>query len=513
MSLKRYALGLAAVGLSSVAVAQPPVVLPIPGGPGAFPPMSAPLPAPGAMGIAPRPAMPTQNTLWSYMGVSADQREYRQRARADTPLGQLRAMLPGGDKLKTPTLAELQAPGPVGAAAQVKMDRVNAEKRMEAVAYLGTVDCHYWPEAEEALIGALRGDRNECVRLQAANVLLNGCCCTKKVIKALAEAASGTDCDGFPAEKSARVRAAAQAALEKCLMCFCDMESKCPDKNCDKKPEPLPKLDEAPKPKPLETGPDGKKGAMAESYYNRVARMPAAEIIADARKALLIAIPMEISGPTINQADLIAAGEPGPDLASVRSPRPTSLMNVLSAKPTTPGVTPIASRPMGSTNMVIHHTVPTWKPAADWTATEPAPMAVVNPASSKGPVPPQVVAAKMATSAVPTPAVKTMPVSHVAPRVNQGEQVAKMMKGLVPVSELASGIDQLSAEDLRANPGLTSELIAAGARSSSVPVRTATIKALVRCRVSTPEAMTVLKTAAQTDPEATIRAAASGITR
>lgn len=508
MSLKRYALGLAAVGLSSVAVAQPPVALPIPGGPGAFPPMSAPLPAPGAMGIAPRPAMPTQNTLWSYMGVSADQREYRQRARADTPLGQLRSMLPGGDKLKTPTLAELQAPGPVGAAAQVKMDRVNAEKRMEAVAYLGTVDCHYWPEAEEALIGALRGDRNECVRLQAANVLLNGCCCTKKVIKALSEAASGTDCDGFPAEKSSRVRAAAQAALEKCLMCFCDMESKCPDKNCDKKPEPLPKLDEAPKPKPPETGPDGKKGAMAESYYNRVAKMPSAEIIADARKALLIAIPMEISGPTINQADLIAAGEPGPDLASVRSPRPTSLMNVLSAKPTTPGVTPIATRPMGSTNMVIHHTVPAAKPAADLTAKPAAAMTAVNP------VPPPVVSAKMPTYAGPTPAVKTMPVSHVAPRVNQGEQVAKMMKGLVPVSELAAGIDQLTAEDLRANPGLTSELIAAGASSSSVPVRTATIKALVRCRVSTPEAMTVLNTAAQTDPEATIRAAAaSGITR
>ena len=77
MSLKRYALGLAAVGLSSIAVAQPPIAL-------------APLPGPGPTGIAPRPAMPTQNTLGSFLGVSADQREYRQRANADSPLAQLR---------------------------------------------------------------------------------------------------------------------------------------------------------------------------------------------------------------------------------------------------------------------------------------------------------------------------------------------------------------------------------------------------------------------------------------
>ena len=240
MSLKRYALGLAAVGLSSLAIAQPPITLAVPNGPGAFPPMSGPLPGPGPVGIAPRPAMPTQNTLWSYLGISADQREYRQRENADSRLGQLRQKLLPNPRLKTPSLAELQAPGAVGAASQVKLDRANAEKRMEAVQYLGTVDCHYWPEAEDALIGALRGDRNECVRLAAAQVLLNGCCCTKKVIKALTEAANGSDCDGFPSEKSCRVRAAAQTALEKCLACFCDQESKCPDKNCDKTPPALP---------------------------------------------------------------------------------------------------------------------------------------------------------------------------------------------------------------------------------------------------------------------------------
>jgi hypothetical protein len=112
VSLKRYALGLAALGLTSAAMAQPPITLATPVGPGAFPPMSGPIPGPGPVGIAPRPAMPTQSTLWSFLGVSGDQREYRQRARADSPLAQLRQRFLPNPRLATPSLAELQAPAP-----------------------------------------------------------------------------------------------------------------------------------------------------------------------------------------------------------------------------------------------------------------------------------------------------------------------------------------------------------------------------------------------------------------
>lgn len=570
MSLKRSALGLAAIGLASTALAQPPINLAVPAGPGAFPPMAGPLPGPGPVGIAPRPAMPTQNTLWSYLGVSADQREYRQRANADTRLGQLRQRILPNPRLKTPSLAELQAPGAVGAASQVKLDRANAEKRIEAVQYLGTVDCHVWPEAEDALIGALRGDRNECVRLTAAQVLLNCCCCTKKVIKALTEAANGTDCDGFPAEKSPRVRAAAQTALEKCLTCFCDMESKCPDKNCDKKaPEPK-KLDDAPKKGP-ETGTTGQN--LNEKYYDRVARMPSAEIVADAKKALNISIPLDFDGGSINQLDLIAAGEPGPFDAGSRSPKPTSLVGFFMSKPEPESASVITERPLvaqkpvpmkpmammsqttwnaahqsvvnpvpplknnvatastsssvptpkNNVSVVNSSPVPAPKPAPAVAAPVPTPKpAPVVTAPVAAPKPAPVVTAPKPAPVVasipapkPAPAVgapvslpKVAPVSAPVAKPDRAEKVAKMMKGLVPVTELTAGIEQLTADDLKSHPALVSELISAGARSTSVPVRLSTVQALVRCQVKTPEAMGVLQTAAQTDTDSAVRNAA-----
>ena len=115
------------------------------------------------------------------------------------------------------------ADSPEGAAARAKADEADAKARRAAVRFLGTVDCHYWPEAQEALINALRGDRNECVRLEAAFALNRGCCCTKMIIKALVMCVSGSDEDGFPSERSPRVRAVAQAALAHCLECYTEV--------------------------------------------------------------------------------------------------------------------------------------------------------------------------------------------------------------------------------------------------------------------------------------------------
>src|ERR1700676_4964140 len=79
------------------------------------------------------------------------------------------------------SLADLAKPAdsPEGAAARIKKDEIEAKARREAVRALGLVDCHYWPEAQDALINALRADRNECVRMEAAWALNNGCCCNK----------------------------------------------------------------------------------------------------------------------------------------------------------------------------------------------------------------------------------------------------------------------------------------------------------------------------------------------
>jgi hypothetical protein len=101
----------------------------------------------------------------------------------------------------------------VGAAAIIKKDEAAAAARRAAVRYLGTCDCNWWPEAEEALRNALLKDRNECVRLEAALALQRGCCCNIRILKALTTCVSGT---GLPPENSDRVKAAALVALASC---------------------------------------------------------------------------------------------------------------------------------------------------------------------------------------------------------------------------------------------------------------------------------------------------------
>ncbi len=105
---------------------------------------------------------------------------------------------------------------------KIKQDAANAAARRAAVKYLGTVDCHWYPEAELGLIGALRADRNECVRWEAAHQLGRGCCCTPKTIEALKICVEASNRDGNPSENSCRVRAEAYGSLQVCLGCGTD---------------------------------------------------------------------------------------------------------------------------------------------------------------------------------------------------------------------------------------------------------------------------------------------------
>lgn len=141
-----------------------------------------------------------------------------------TPFGKLitgavtpMSMMTGG-LIPTPCAnANAGAAGPAGTASKIQADAAAAKARAEAVRYLGTVDCHYYPEAEASLIAALRADRSECVRLAAAQALGSGCCCTKRTIEALTLAVNGSDVDGNPGERSMRVKVAAYMALQNCL--------------------------------------------------------------------------------------------------------------------------------------------------------------------------------------------------------------------------------------------------------------------------------------------------------
>jgi hypothetical protein len=111
------------------------------------PPITAP-PFPNATGIAPQPAPPAGSTIWSRLGISQEQREFCRRNICRTPFGQLMSRirtpftrLSGGLIPPfcpiTPSLAELQDPGVIGAAAKVKQDKAGASSWPRSTAPTG----------------------------------------------------------------------------------------------------------------------------------------------------------------------------------------------------------------------------------------------------------------------------------------------------------------------------------------------------------------------------------------
>lgn len=322
-------------------------------------------PPQSALNLAPGAPPPGPPTIWSKLGLSPEQREFRQRALAETPIGKLAGavteplskatlgIIPSMKPPKVPTLKELLDKGAIGAKAKVKMDKLNAKARKEAVEELKDVDCHYWPEAEDALIAALRADRNEAVRFTAAKTLAGGKCCTKKTIDALIVCASGSDRDGAPCEVSATVRAAAAKALEKCLQSQClnrcgvkYVEIPCPpdgkggtgDEKPRAEPEELPREPVQPaavKPSPYaDTEEDAQKVRMA-SYYARTKRRTEDSLAATARAVLdqlkfppgADAVPA--GHPDYEAVDLYPESVPAAESSSptANSPRPEGLFD------------------------------------------------------------------------------------------------------------------------------------------------------------------------------------------
>ena len=280
---KMYAAGLAALSSWTPAVwAQIPAA---PAAPAAV----------AAAGVAPAPG-----GLWTFLGLSKPQLIACKEKICATQFGKLmsNSMAPmrtfsGGifpDCCAVPTCADLAKPADSaeGAAARIKADEAGAKARRAATRFLGTVDCHYWPEAEAGLIGTLRTDKNECVRMEAAWALGSGCCCTRKTVEALSITVSASDRDGNPAERSDRVREAARYALERCVACF--------TARCAMQEETLPP--------PKEQGP--KEGAPttekpkkpAGPYYETIMNEPEKDVYERAREILDRANPGNGGGGT-----------------------------------------------------------------------------------------------------------------------------------------------------------------------------------------------------------------------
>lgn len=209
--------------------------------------------APAAGGAAPR-------NIWSFFMMTPEQKAAHKQNMAmcrawfcQTRIGQFanNMLMPAGaltggmlgpicpgplspnqaDLLKPPTSAE-------GAAARIKAEEAQAKAKIAALEYLGTVDCHYYPEAQAALILGLRAEKNECVRLAAAKALANGCCCNAKVVKALTISVNCSSEDKFPSEHSELVRTYAYVALERCMR-------KCIEGEPEPSPEPPPAAKQA----------------------------------------------------------------------------------------------------------------------------------------------------------------------------------------------------------------------------------------------------------------------------
>jgi hypothetical protein len=258
---------LTAFGLAAQIWAQPAIPAP--------PPPPPPAAAAAAAGAAPK-------NIWSMICLTPEQRKACQERCCQSPLGMLlsgvagpASMLSGGliqNKCALPTTADLAKPADSaeGAAAKIKQDEAEAKARRQAVRYLGTVDCHYWPEAEEGLINALRADRNECVRLEAAIVLGRGCCCTAKTINALTLTVTGSDKDGNPSETSERVQAVAANSLAHCTSYFpmAPPESEIQQKEKDQLPPPQ-KVRVSPK-----------------EYYKKIENASKEKLVDEARLAL-----------------------------------------------------------------------------------------------------------------------------------------------------------------------------------------------------------------------------------
>jgi hypothetical protein len=200
---------------------------------------------PGAPTYPPTTTLPSSvaapSNIWSFFCPTSAQMAAWKKAFCGTGIGTMfSAMLSPVSLYTGGLMGQCCPPGsyppgpppvpgsPEDTADKIKADEAAAKARRAAMRYLGTVDCHYWPEAEKALITGLRTDKNDCVRWEAAHSLGNGCCCTRKTIAALKLVVEGSEADGNPSETSIWVKGEALASLQHCICCFRDKPAEVP---------------------------------------------------------------------------------------------------------------------------------------------------------------------------------------------------------------------------------------------------------------------------------------------
>ncbi len=144
------------------------------------------------------------------------------------------APLPVGDP------ANLASPSPaVASAAAVQQAAADAPAKVQALAYLGTVDCSQYPQVEEALLAGL-DDCSHTVRAAAVQAIIdsqssctssgcgcNGCCSPAIRSKLSCMAYNKTD-TGCYCEPEPSVRRLSRIALDACGGCYSPAEVDAP---------------------------------------------------------------------------------------------------------------------------------------------------------------------------------------------------------------------------------------------------------------------------------------------
>lgn len=315
--------------------------------------------------------------IWSRLCPTEEQCQKLKNKLCASPIGQLLGGVLTPYRAMTGGLIPKWCPGPLdanpadlakpadsaeGAAARIKASEADAKARRAAVRYLGTVDCKRYPEAEAALLNSLRGDPNECVRLEAALAFRNGCCCSKKVIDTLIVVVNGEK-TAEPAENSPRVRCAAAEALQRCLNSVCDTDKPAPPEKPvvdPKKDAPEPGVPEkgmepGELPPPRSGGGDPQTSALLDRARQALARFRG--------------LPQSTEPPLAPAGAGAGTGAPAASMP-VAAPRPLNLTPL--GQPVTLG-----APGMGPTIQIVARPVPQAAPAAVRISTPatPGPMA------------------------------------------------------------------------------------------------------------------------------------------
>ncbi len=367
-------------------------------------------------------------------------------------------------------------PTVIGAADLAKRNATESSERIAAVKYLGTLDCRYLPDAEAALIAALRADGQEAVRFEAATVRARGGCCTPKVMETLVVTISGSERDGHPAEKSPRVRLAAARALEKCLAVTAPADAAVPPAAG----KPGPKVVEHPR---VETGPIVTEMAAPkwpDLKLVETSNQTLVEFRAKADPARPDPAPVPKSAPVAAHAPVVKSAPVEPPAAVEVAPMPTAVVpppvkrtpvEVPPAK-VEPAATPVPEIKLPDVS------IPEVKlPPAP--AEKPTIVTVAAPAKLPDATPAVVPASR---SEAATPAAESASFRDLVKKLYTSEKPA----------DRHAAIRELVKLDREENPGVVRALIARAKYDPSEVVRVDCIRHIVHHKMATPEVVTEL---------------------